>query len=176
MFEYANGGTILLDEIGEMPLATQSKLLRVLQSQEIQRVGSPGVRKSDVRVVAATNRDLRALASEKQFREDLFYRLSMVEMRLPPLVDRFEDLSLLERHFIERFSAQYNKPLATLTRRAQALLARHSWPGNVRELENVLGHACMMAEGSTIDVPDLPRYLSNPENRTTLQDDVTLPL
>ena len=176
VFEYANGGTLLLDEIGEMPLTTQAKLLRVLQSQEIQRVGSPAVRKIDVRVVAATNRDLRALAAEKQFREDLYYRLSMVEIALPSLLDRLEDLPLLERHFMERFAAQYNKPLAALTRRAQALLARHSWPGNVRELENVFGHACMMAEGNTIDVPDLPGYLSNPESRGLLQDDVMLPL
>jgi len=176
LFEYANGGTLLLDEIGEMPLTTQAKLLRVLQSQEIQRVGSPAVRKIDVRVVAATNKDLRALADDKLFREDLYYRLSMVEIKLPPLLDRIEDLPLLERHFLEQFAAQYNRPLATLARRAQALLARHSWPGNVRELENVFGHACMMAESDTIDVEDLPGYLSNPASRALLQDEVTLPL
>jgi DNA-binding NtrC family response regulator len=156
MFEYANGGTLLLDEIGDMPLATQTKLLRVLQNQEIQRVGSPVVRKVDVRVLAATNRNLETLVAEQKFRDDLYYRLSMVEIRLPPLADRKEDLPLLERHFVERFAAQYSKPIAGLTRRAQTLLGKHSWPGNVRELENVLGHACMMAVGSLIDVKDFP--------------------
>jgi DNA-binding NtrC family response regulator len=156
MFEYAHGGTLLLDEIGEMPLATQAKLLRVLQDQEIQRVGSPVPRKVDVRVVAATNRDLAAEVGEKRFREDLYYRLCMIEIRLPRLADRKEDLPLLERYFLERFSAQYNKPLARLTHRAQVILARYSWPGNVRELENVLGHACMMVDGDAVDVRDLP--------------------
>jgi DNA-binding NtrC family response regulator len=156
MFEYAHGGTLLLDEIGEMPLATQTKLLRVLQDQEIQRVGSPVARKVDVRVVAATHRDLAAEVAEKKFREALYYRLCMIEIRLPRLADRKEDLPLLERYFLERFSAQYNKPLARLTHRAQVILGRYSWPGNVRELENVLGHACMMVDGDAVDVRDLP--------------------
>jgi len=138
LFEYAQGGTLFLDEIGDMPLATQAKLLRVLESREIQRVGSPAARKVDMRIVAATNRDLRAMVADKQFREDLYYRLSMVEIPLPPLADRKEDLPLLERYFVERFAAQYDKLIRGLTRRAQALLARYSWPGNVRELENVL--------------------------------------
>ena len=138
LFEYAQGGTLFLDEIGDMPLAMQAKLLRVLESREIQRVGSPAARKVDVRIVAATNRDLRAMVADKQFREDLYYRLSMVEIPLPPLADRKEDLPLLERYFVERFAAQYDKLIRGLTRRAQALLASYSWPGNVRELENVL--------------------------------------
>jgi transcriptional regulator with PAS, ATPase and Fis domain len=158
-FEYANGGTLLLDEIGEMPLVTQAKLLRVLQSNEIQRVGSPAARRVDVRVVAATNRDLRAMVAARQFREDLYYRLSMVEIQLPSLAERKEDLPLLERFFLERFAAQYKKPVRGLTRRAQALLARYHWPGNIREMENVLGNACMMAEGDAIDVHDLPERL-----------------
>jgi transcriptional regulator with PAS, ATPase and Fis domain len=156
MFEYAHSGTLLLDEIGEMPLATQTKLLRVLQDQQIQRVGSPVARKVDVRVVAATHRDLAAEVAEKKFREALYYRLCMIEIRLPRLADRKEDLPLLERYFLERFSAQYNKPLARLTHRAQVILGRYSWPGNVRELENVLGHACMMVDGDAVDVRDLP--------------------
>ncbi|MGD0205889.1 MAG: sigma-54 dependent transcriptional regulator, partial [Dehalococcoidia bacterium] len=137
MFEYAQGGTLMLDEIGDTPLATQSKLLRVLQTQEVQRVGSPAVRKLDVRVIGATNRDLETLGAEKKFRDDLYYRLSMVEIKLPRLAERKEDLPLLERHFLERFAAEYHKPLAHLTRRAQSVLARYPWPGNVRELENV---------------------------------------
>ncbi len=162
VFEYAQGGTLFLDEIGDMPLAMQSKLLRALQNQEIQRVGSPAVKKVDVRIVAATNRDLPAMIREKQFREDLYYRLSVAEIRLPKLAERKEDLPLLERHFLRRFAAQYGKP-ATLTRRAQAALARHAWPGNVRELENVLSSAAMMAQGDSIDVRDLPERLRNTE-------------
>ena len=159
LFEYAQGGTLFLDELGEMPLGMQAKLLRALQSHEIQRVGSPRTRKVDVRVVAATNRDLRAMVAEGRFRDDLYYRLSMVEIPLPSLADRKEDLPLLERHFLTRFAAQYQKPIRGLTRRAQALLARYSWPGNVREFENALGNACMMVEGNTVDVRDLPEYL-----------------
>jgi DNA-binding NtrC family response regulator len=159
LFEHANGGTLFLDEIGDMPLGTQAKLLRALQNQEVQRVGSLTARKVDVRVIAATNKDLRAAISEKLFREDLYYRLSMVEVRTPSLVERMEDLPLLERHFIEHFSRQFGRPIKGFTHRAQILLARHTWPGNVRELENVIGHACMMVLGDTIDIGDLPEYL-----------------
>jgi DNA-binding NtrC family response regulator len=159
MFEHAHGGTLFLDEIGDMPLATQAKLLRALQHQEIQRVGSLAARKVDVRVIAATHRNLHAAIAEKQFREDLYYRLSMVEIRVPTLLDRKEDLPLLQRSFISKFAAQYGKTVRGLTPRAQILLARHSWPGNVRELENVIGHACIMVIGDTIDVRDLPEYL-----------------
>jgi DNA-binding NtrC family response regulator len=171
MFEYAHGGTVLLDEIGDMPLATQTKLLRVLQNQEIQRVGSPVPRKVDVRVVAATNQDLQRLVAAKKFRDDLYFRVSAIEIRLPRLVERKEDLPLLERHFLEHFAAQYGKPVPRLTRRAQAVLARHSWPGNVRELENALAHACMMAEGDTIDVRDLPERFQSQVARSAGQDD-----
>jgi DNA-binding NtrC family response regulator len=164
LFEYAHGGSLFLDEIGDMPLVTQSKLLRVLQNQEIQRVGSPTIRKVDVRVIAATNRDLRQQIKEKQFREDLYYRLSMVEIKLPSLAQRKEDLPLLERHFLERFSSEYGKSIRYLTPRAQDALMRHSWPGNIRELENVIGNACMMAEHDTIDVRDLPDYLQRSDS------------
>jgi transcriptional regulator with PAS, ATPase and Fis domain len=159
LFEHAHGGTLFLDEIGDMPLATQAKLLRVLQNQEVQRVGSLTARKVDVRVIAATNHDLRAAIADKRFREDLYYRLSMVEINVPSLEERKEDLPLLERHLIAKFASQYGKEIRGLTRRAQIRLALHSWPGNVRELENVIGHACMMTLGDTIDVQDLPPYL-----------------
>ena len=160
LFEHAHGGTLFLDEIGDMPLATQAKLLRVLQNQEVLRVGSLTPRKVDVRVIAATNRDLRAEIAEKRFREDLYYRLSMVEIHVPALEDRKEDLPLLQRHFIAKFAGQYGKDIGSLTRRAQIRMAGHSWPGNVRELENVIGHACMMTLGDTIDIQDLPPYLN----------------
>jgi DNA-binding NtrC family response regulator len=159
LFEAASGGTIFLDEIGEVPPALQGKLLRVLQNHEVQRVGSPIVRSIDVRVIAATNRDLRVMISKNEFREDLYYRLSMVQVQLPRLADRKEDLPLLIRHFVLKYSIQFGKNIRGLTQRAQLLLARHDWPGNVRELENVIGHACMMTSGDTIDVRDLPEEL-----------------
>ncbi|MFB3922205.1 MAG: sigma-54-dependent transcriptional regulator [Terriglobia bacterium] len=171
VFEYANGGVLLLDEIGDMPLATQTKLLRVIQNQEIQRVGSPVTRPVDVRVIAATNRDLKKLVLEKAFREDLYFRLSMVEVRLPSLLERKEDLPLLEEFFLERFAAQYNKPVAKLSRRAHGVLARYPWPGNVRELENVIGHACMMAESNLIDIKDLPEHFQAVVPRSAFPDD-----
>src|SRR5579871_4576756 len=163
LFEHATGGTLFLDEIGDMPLATQAKLLRVLQNQEVLRVGALTARKVDVRIIAATNHNLRAAIAEKRFREDLYYRLAMVEIPVPRLASRKEDLPLLERHFLARFSAQYRKEIRGITRRAQIRLSHHSWPGNVRELENVLGHAVMMAMKDTIDVPDLPSYLQSPQ-------------
>lgn len=159
VFEAANGGTVLLDEVGELSPPSQARLLRVLQNQEIQRVGSPATRRVDIRVIAATHRDLPSMVKDQGFREDLFYRLSMVQIKLPTLAQRKEDLPLLERYFVKRFAQQYDKPVGGITRRAQALLARHSWPGNVRELENVLGSACMMTAGETIDVGDLPEYI-----------------
>jgi DNA-binding NtrC family response regulator len=158
-FESADGGTLFLDEIGDMPPATQSRLLRVLQNQEVRRVGSSSVRKVNVRVIAATNRDLRQQIVDRQFREDLYFRLSMVEIKVPSLAERKEDLPLLERHFLEHFSKEYGKPIRSISQRAQAVLRDYLWPGNVRELENALGNACMMADGDTIDVRNLPESL-----------------
>jgi DNA-binding NtrC family response regulator len=160
LFEHASGGVLFLDEIGDMPMPTQAKLLRAVQNQEVQRLGSLTARKVDVRIVAATHRDLRSLIAGKQFREDLYYRLSMVEIRVPTLRERKEDLQLLVRHFVERFAGDYGKKIRGLTQRAQIRLANDTWPGNVRELENVIGHACMMVMTEMIDVQDLPEYLS----------------
>jgi DNA-binding NtrC family response regulator len=159
LFEYAHNGTLFLDEIGDMPMNTQAKLLRVLQNQEVQRVGSLTARKVDARVIAATNHDLKALIAQNRFREDLYYRLCMVEIRTPQLAERKEDLALLEHYFIRKFSEQYQKPIHGLTQRAQIVLGRYSWPGNVRELENALGNACMMVMGEMIDVADLSENL-----------------
>jgi DNA-binding NtrC family response regulator len=159
IFEYADGGTVFLDEIGELPMSAQAKLLRVLQNQEVQRVGSPIPRMVNVRVVAATNRDLKNQMAKGAFREDLYYRLSMVEVTLPSLADRKEDLPLLQRFLVSKFATQYGKEIQGITRRAQARLTRHSWPGNVRELENVIGNACMMVHGNVIDIDDLPESL-----------------
>ena len=162
LFEHADGGTIFLDEIGELSPAAQAKLLRVLQNRQIQRVGSLTPRNIDVRVIAATHRNLRTMVHESHFREDLYYRLAVVEIALPVLADRREDLPLLERYFIEKFAAEYNKPIAGLARRAQTRLATYPWPGNVRELENVIGNACMMADGNLVDLGDLPERLRRP--------------
>jgi DNA-binding NtrC family response regulator len=159
LFEFANGGVVFLDEIGELPLAAQAKLLRVLQNQEIQRVGSPVTKKVDVRVIAATNRDLKRMVLERQFREDLYYRLAMVEIKLPRLAERREDIPLLQRHFVDKFSRAYGKEISSITRRAQALLSRHDWPGNVREFENVIGSACMVAQGTVLDIDDFPEEM-----------------
>jgi DNA-binding NtrC family response regulator len=159
LFEYANGGVVFLDEIGEMPLAAQAKLLRVLQNQEIQRVGSPATRKIEIKVIAATNRDLKRQVGEKTFREDLYYRLSMVQIQLPRLAERREDLVLLQKHFVEHFSRQYSKPIKGISRRAQTKLAEYFWPGNIRELENVIGNACMMTQSDVVDIHDLPEAI-----------------
>jgi DNA-binding NtrC family response regulator len=156
LFEHASGGTLFLDEIGDMPLTTQAKLLRVLQNQEVQRVGSLTPQKIDMRVVAATNKDLRRAITERQFREDLYFRLAMVEIHTPPLLERMDDLPLLVRHFVRKFTQQYGKDVRGLTQRAQIRLRRHDWPGNIRELENVIGHGCMMTMTDMIDVADLP--------------------
>jgi len=176
MIEYANGGVLFLDEVGDMPLTTQAKLLRVMQHWEVQRVGSPATRKVKVRVVAATNRELPEMVKRRHFRDDLYHRLSMLEIRLPSLAERKEDLPLLVRHFIERFSREHNKPVLGLTRRAQMVLARYPWPGNVRELENVLRHALLMAPGNVIQVQDLPERLREPAPPTSRDDWEPLPL
>ena len=159
LFEHAHKGTLFLDEIGDMPLSTQAKLLRAIQNQEIQRLGSLTPKRVDVRIIAATNRDLRQCIADKTFREDLYYRLGMVEIAVPALNGREGDLPLLIRHFTRRFSELYRKPITGWTRRSEIVMQRHRWPGNVRELENAVGHACMMALGETIDVGDLPPYL-----------------
>jgi DNA-binding NtrC family response regulator len=156
LFESADGGIILLDEIGELSPGAQAKLLRVLQDHRVRRVGSSVLRDVDLRVIAATNRDLRAMVREGEFREDLYYRLAVVEIALPSLANRREDLPLLERHFVRRFATEYKKPVAGLTRRAQGRMATYSWPGNIRELESVIGNACMMADGRFLDISDLP--------------------
>jgi|SRR5450432_71618 len=162
IFEFAANGTVFLDEIGELLLPAQAKLLRVLHNHEVQRVGSPVVRYVNARVVGATHRDLRKMVKDGQFREDLFYRLATLEVLLPKLSDRKEDLLLLVRHFVGIFAEKFHKPVAGVTRRAQTRLLAHSWPGNVRELENVLSNACMMATRSVIDFQDLPFYLRKP--------------
>lgn len=156
--EVAENGTLFLDEVGEIPLSVQPKLLRFLQNREVQRVGSSRAREISVQVIAATHRDLRVLVSEGRFREDLYYRLAPICIKLPRLVDRREDLPLLCAHFLKRLAARYGKPEARLGSRAWALLQRYDWPGNVRELENVLSYAALMTTTGIIDVGDFPDW------------------
>lgn len=159
LFEYADRGTVFLDEIGETSLQMQAKLLRVIQNREIQRVGSPEVKKVNLRVVAATNRDLRSEVSAGRFREDLFYRLSTIEIRIPSLVDRSDDILLLARYFLNKSNEQYGKRLRGLTRRAELALLQYPWPGNVRELENVISGAAITTGADLIDIDDLPKQV-----------------
>jgi transcriptional regulator with PAS, ATPase and Fis domain len=171
LFEYANGGTVFLDEIGETSLAMQAKLLRVIQNREIQRVGSPELRKVDVRLIAATNRDLRADVLAGRFREDLFYRLSSIEIHVPGLTGRPEDIPILVQHFLKKYSEAYGKMFQGLTRRAQVVLYQHDWPGNVRELENVISSAAITATADFIDVGDLPDHLQKPRGRVSVTEE-----
>jgi DNA-binding NtrC family response regulator len=162
LFEYANGGTVFLDEVGEMSPSMQAKLLRVIENREIQRVGSPEVRRVDVRLIAATNRDLRAEVLAGKFREDLYYRLSMIEIRVPALAEHMEDMPLLAQYFLKKFNKAYSRSLQGFSRRALNLLLQHRWPGNVRELENAVSCACITAASDLIGVDDLPEALRLP--------------
>ena len=155
LFETADGGTIFLYEVGELPTAVQAKLLRVLENGEVQRVGSLEPRKVDVRLIAATNRDLRSDVAAGRFRNDLYYRLNIAEIRLPPLRDRREDIPYLTAAFIRSFSQRFGKPRSGLTPDAERLLAAAPWDGNVRQLRNVLERACILAEGEFITDADL---------------------
>lgn len=157
----ADGGTLFLDEIGELPLHAQAKLLRVLQTGEVRPVGASKPKIVDLRVVAATNRDLRRMVMEKTFREDLYYRLAMLELRLPPLRERQGDIPLLVRHFLRHFGEQFQKPGVSLTPRALRMLEDYAWPGNVRQLENSIGAAILSAEGDIVDRHDFPPEFEN---------------
>jgi two-component system response regulator HydG len=155
-FERANGGTLFLDEVGELSGGVQAKLLRVLQEGEIERLGGTQPIKVDIRVVAATNCDLAAAVRDGKFREDLFYRLNVIQVVLPPLRDRVEDIGLLADHFIARASARNGKAVRGLSRAAVQALEAYPWPGNVRELENALERAVVLSRGAELDVDDLP--------------------
>jgi len=155
-FQTADGGTIFLDEIGEMDLSVQVKLLRVLQDKEVFMVGSMRPRKVDVRILAATNMDLPALIEKGSFREDLFFRISVITIEVPPLRDRGEDVFLLAQHFLRKFSRESKRSAPRPSDSVLQVLKNYSWPGNVRELENVIQRAVVMTDGEVIEVPDLP--------------------
>jgi two-component system response regulator HydG len=155
LFEAADGGTLFLDEIGELPAAVQAKLLRVLETGEVQRVGSLQTKTVDVRIIAATNRDLSAEAAAGRFRSDLFYRLNVIELRLPPLRERPEDIPFLTASFIREFAGKFKKPIEGVRPAAERALMTRPWLGNVRELRNVLERACMLADGNVLTERDL---------------------
>jgi transcriptional regulator with PAS, ATPase and Fis domain len=160
-FELADKGIIFLDEIGDMPLLMQAKLLRVLQEKEIERLGDTKPRRIDVRVIAATNRNLEEMVAEGEFREDLYYRINVVSLNIPPLRERIDDLDLLLQHFIAIFNKQFGLRVSGIDQEAMAVLRNHRWPGNIRELENVIERAFNILEGDKIRKEHLPLYLQS---------------
>jgi len=155
-FEQADGGTLFLDEVGDLALDAQAKLLRALQERQVQRIGSRAPRPVDVRVIAATNKDLQRAVREGRFREDLYWRLNVVHVRLPALRERRDDLPVLLDHFLDRFNRELGLAVRSIAPDARRLLCDHDWPGNVRELENTICRAMILCEGETLTVADLP--------------------
>jgi two-component system response regulator PilR (NtrC family) len=160
LFQSAHGGTLFLDEIGEMSLPMQVKLLRVLQDRKVRPLGTTEEQVVDVRVIAATNKDLQKMVEEKSFREDLYYRISVIPLHVPPLRERPEDISLLALHFLQRFGEAMNKKLAGMEEAALEALRRYPWPGNVRELENAIERAMALETGGQISLRSLPERIS----------------
>lgn len=160
-FQAAAGGTIFLDEIGTAPLSVQTRLLRVLQEKEVSMIGSQKTQKIELRIIAATNSDLYEMSQKGNFREDLYYRLNVVNIDTPPLRNRKSDIILLVNTFLKKYGFEYNKPQITISDKAIKVLMRHSWPGNVRELENVIQRMIIMS-GDVIDINDIPEYLKYP--------------
>jgi two-component system, NtrC family, response regulator HydG len=156
LFQLADGGSIFLDEIGDMAPALQGKLLRVLQEKEVHPLGSPKPVPIDVRIITATHRDLTALVAEGRFRQDLLYRINVIEVRVPPLRERSDDLEPLVRDLLEQYGAKLGKQNCSVSAEAMAVLRRHTWPGNVRELQNVIERALVLGTGTVIGLEDLP--------------------
>lgn len=174
-FELANRGTIFLDEIGEIPLELQPKLLRVLQEREFERLGSSRTLHTDARLIAATNRDLGSMVEQHAFRADLYYRLNVFPIHVPPLRDRPEDIPLLVRHFVQQFARQMNRSIDTIPAESMAALKRYPWPGNIRELQNLIERAVILSSGSVLSIPIEELKVSAPvphesESQQTLAD------
>ena len=166
-FEAANEGTVFLDEIGELPINLQVRLLRVIQEREIDKIGFPKPIPVNVRLIAATNRDLRTLIEDGHFRDDLFYRLSVVTIELPPLRERRDDIPLLLNHFLKKHCTRYKMPVPSFADDAVELLTHYDWPGNVRELENVIEHAVVLGRSDVIRAEDLPSQIRQAKSRVT---------
>jgi len=174
-FELANKGTIFLDEIGTMPLQLQMKLLRVLQEQEVERVGSTSRTKLDVRVISATHADLEERVRREDFREDLYYRLNVIPIHLPPLRDRREDIPLLAKHFLRKICTDMRRPVLEITPAAVRALENYKWPGNVREMENVIERTVALTDSDIIDVQDLPPQIGGVPQRDSLLPSLQIP-
>jgi formate hydrogenlyase transcriptional activator len=169
-FEVADGGTLFLDEIGDIPLELQAKLLRVLQEQEFERLGSTYTRRANVRVVAATNQNLTGLVAEKLFRMDLYYRLNVFPIALPPLRRRMEDIPLLVAHFVNRYATGMAKRIEKIPADGMEALMHHPWPGNIRELQNFIERAVILTNGDVLRLPPLPSHMAFPIEPVTLED------
>ena len=165
-FELADGGTVFLDEVGDIPLELQTKLLRVLQEREFERLGSTRTLRTDARLIAATNRDLRQMVEQQKFREDLFYRLNVFPIYVPALRERSEDIPLLVNHFAQRFARRMNRTIETIPAETMAALTRYPWPGNIRELQNLIERAVIVSHGPVLQVP-----LQDLDNRIALRRD-----
>ena len=165
-FELADGGTIFLDEVGDIPLELQTKLLRVLQEREFERLGSTRTLRTDARLIAATNRDLRQMVEQQKFREDLFYRLNVFPIYVPALRERSEDIPLLVNHFAQRFARRMNRTIETIPAETMAVLTRYPWPGNIRELQNLIERAVILSHGPVLQIP-----LQDLDNRIALRRD-----
>jgi len=169
-FEAANGGTLFLDEIGDIPLELQSKLLRVLQEQEFERLGGTYTHRVDVRIVAATNQDLASLVEEKQFRMDLYYRLNVFPIALPPLRQRVDDIPVLVAHFVQKFAGRMSKRISKISRDAMDTLVHYPWPGNIRELQNFIERAVILTKGEVLQIPQMPSRTMNAIEAVSLKD------
>jgi len=167
-FEIANGGTIFLDEVGELEMLLQAKLLRVIQEKEFERVGGTELIKTDVRIVSATNRDLKIAVEEKEFREDLYYRLNSFPIYVPPLRQRKGDVLVLAEYFINEFNKKLRKEIKGFTKRALKLIYEYDWPGNIREMENTIERCLIITENEVVDVEDLPSHLRTAENMASV--------
>lgn len=168
-FEIARGGTIFLDEVGELEMLLQAKLLRVIQQKEFERVGGTELIKTDVRIISATNRDLKHAVEDKEFREDLFYRLNSFPIFVPPLRSRRGDILILAEHFVKKFSEKLSKQIKGFTKRALKIVYEYNWPGNVREVENTIERCIIITDSDMIDVDDLPAHLRTAENITSAE-------
>ena len=165
LFQEASGGTLFLDEIGDMPMAMQVKLLRALQEKTVRKVGGNREEAVDVRIIAATNQDLELRVADGEFREDLFYRINVIPISLPPLRERADDIPLLASHFLEKYGRQMDQPPKRITSEAMQALEGYEWPGNVRELENVIERTVALCAGPTISLPDLPAAVTGARSR-----------
>jgi transcriptional regulator with PAS, ATPase and Fis domain len=172
MLELADGGTILLDEIGEMQMGLQAKLLRVLEDQTFKRVGGIQDISVDVRVIASSNRDLKTMAEEGKFRQDLFYRLNVITITLPSLRERGDDVKILARHYVQHYNSKFRKKIEALSPEAESLLMEYHWPGNIRELKNLIERAMILEDGPIIDSSALP---IEPSQQLPASSDMSLP-